>query len=473
MSTSKDLTSPFKPLREKQALVYCKIFKAVNDKRLLSHRDKEILLGVLAFTTNEGLFKTFDKLSIFELKELAHLSEIALKNLRNWGGRPATTVTTPQRTPAGSRQGSRPQSPLGSNTEIESPSGTRRGRIAELQEMEVEPNIPVAFDNPSNNPLGLCILNVLGLKENLAWIPASSFSRSGVFGKDCVSRQQGFCAITGGPLSNNQQTAYIFPHSSLNPKTSATALTWRFLQIFLGTTNTELLASELWSEEKGVHTTKNGISIFPTLHTFFDKGKISLIPIRLTQGSHDYLDVEIGLYSDDFVVGRIRVFSNQDVEKQFIFEQGKLPRREIQTSGRDIKDGDMIRITTKDSEQYPLPSPVLLYWHRHLWSTLTSTGLSTPQSENRNDDLKDSTLENRTRTQEPEGSSFDDPAHDAGEGSSGGRHYGNDGADERGPYIVDYSNKDIQKILEQEARFFNFLRSISTPEDFEDDYSSE
>ncbi|KAF3147905.1 hypothetical protein TWF569_006012 [Orbilia oligospora] len=87
MAASRDLESSFKPQREKHALIYCKKFKAINDTRLVSNHDKDILLAVLAFTANEKLFKMFDRLSVSHLKELAHLSEITFKNLRNFDGR--------------------------------------------------------------------------------------------------------------------------------------------------------------------------------------------------------------------------------------------------------------------------------------------------------------------------------------------------------------------------------------------------
>ncbi|KAF3929737.1 hypothetical protein AA313_de0210219 [Arthrobotrys entomopaga] len=437
MSTIQTLTSPFKPQREKHALVYCRNFKAINDKRSVSHRDKGILLAILAFTTNDKLFQNFDKLDATQLAELAHLSEIALKNLRNWDGRPSTTIITPVVTPAPSR----PSSPQGNPSRKESSSspGIRGGRLAELQAEEGGLEA-IVTPQSCDNPLGRQLLAYLGLGDTFPNIPLMSFSRSAKIGENCLNRQQNFCLITGCVGTHN--LAHIFPYSSLNPAKAATILTWRFIHIFLGTENTQLLVDELWSKEQGINTPKNGMSIVTTLHTFFDNGAFSLIPIRLTQGANDYLDVECRLYAPDALLHMTMTRDKANVEEQYEFYEDEAPYRVFGESSRKLNDGDMIRITTPDANIYPLPSPVLLFWHRHLWSTLTSAELVTPQSESKREDQRDIDLRRPIPAQEREN-----------------------------------SDSQIQKIIENEKRFIEFLHRITTPEDFLDsnggDYSED
>ncbi|KAF3902272.1 hypothetical protein ABW20_dc0103185 [Dactylellina cionopaga] len=405
MANSEYLKSPFKPEREKHPVIYCKMFQVINDARLIDHHDKGILLAVLAFTTNNKLFRTFDKLSVSDLKDLANLSEIALKNLRNWG-------------------------------------------------------------------IGL--LSTLGLLESSPELPSTSLSRSARFGDDCLKRQQGICLLTGTGFSSDQQNAHIFPHSSLNYTKAATSLTWRFILIFLGAANANILADELWSKESGIHTTKNGISFFPNEHGFFDNGKLSLIPVCLTKNHHDYLDVEVGLYSAAPAVEIISTSDKLNVEEQYNLQQDEMPKRAAQDPRRFIKDGDMVRITTPDPLLLPLPSPILLYWHRHLWSTLTSAGLSTPQSGNRREDWRDLSLRKRTSAQRLRNSPLGGSSNSRGEGSSGGVGQGCDGVDEP----KNYTDEDLRIFYEREARFLEGLRRLTVPADgcsdgYRTDYSDD
>ncbi|KAF3286129.1 hypothetical protein TWF970_009679 [Orbilia oligospora] len=447
MANSKDLESPFKPQREKHALIYCKKFKAINDIRLVSNHDKGILLAVLAFTANEKLFKMFDRLSVSHLKELAHLSEIALKNLRNFDGRPVTTVVTPQvLTPTGSRS----QSPLRGVT------GREWSRHTGLPEIEGNTALDMMkISKPCDNPLGLGILASLGLKETFPGIPSKSFSISGAtMEDDCILRQQDCCLFSGLGLAGEERTAHLFPPSSLDPTNAATILTWRFLHIFLGTANTKILSGEIWSKEKGIQTTKNGISVFSNEYGYFNRGEVALIPVRLThavQGSYDYLDVQVGLYSAGETVQRIKSFDKLAVEEQYIFRRGEAPERIFEDPGRYIKDGDMIRITTPDPELLPLPSYILMYWRRHLWSTITSAGLSNPPYEIAGEDSRDCYLRKHMSAQPLRINSSD--------GHHGYEEGGRDG------YLVKYTDEDLQRIIDQEARFLDFLHEIAVRED--------
>ncbi|KAK6345397.1 hypothetical protein TWF718_007313 [Orbilia javanica] len=402
METLKKLESPFKTQREAHPDIYCRIFGAINDKRLLDHKHKTLLLAILSFTTNEELFRAFDKLDVPVLEDLARLSETALESLRNWGGRSVTAASTPSTPPR----------------------------------------------NPQHD-LGLIVLKHLRLKDAFPGIPGASFSRSARFGRYCNLRQQNLCILTGLRLDGSQETAHIFPHSILNPNNSVSLLTWRFIQIFLGTEITKTLVRELWSEEDGIQTAKNGIATYPHIHNFFDKGKISLIPIYLTRGIYDYLDVEVGIYSSEQGPQSICTWDKLSIGEQYTCGDDNLPYRVLETHPRYIKNGDIIRITTPHSISLPLPSPVLLYWHRHLWSTLTSAGLGSSQSESKAEDLKSFLALNNF-----------------GEGSSGHRRQGYDGACDQ-----DWSDDEvIGEIREREARFIAFLEKITVPEDFVDDY---
>ncbi|KAF3311296.1 hypothetical protein TWF173_008442 [Orbilia oligospora] len=398
MTNSKDLESTFKPQREKHALIFCKKFKAINDTRLVSNHDKGILLAVLAFTSNEKLFKMFDRLSVSHLKELAHLAEIALKNLRNLDGRPVTTVVTPQvLTPTGSRS----QSPLRGVTGREWSRHTGLPEIGENTALDM-----MKISKPCDNPLGLGILASLGLRETFPGIPSKSFSTSGAtIEDDCILRQQDCCLFSGLGLA-------------------------------------------------GIQTTKNGICVFSNEYNYFNRGEVALIPVRLThavQGSYDYLDVQVGLYSAGETVQRIKSFDKLSVEEQYIFRRGEAPERIFEDPGRYIKDGDMIRITTPDPELLPLPSYILMYWHRHLWSTLTSAGLSNLPYEIAGEDSRDWYLRKRMNSQPLRSNSSD--------GHHGYEESGRDG------YLVKYTDEDLQKIIDQEARFLDFLHEIAVPED--------
>ncbi|KAK6348539.1 hypothetical protein TWF718_006327 [Orbilia javanica] len=478
--TPKELRSPFKTQREEHPLNYCKHFIGLSDKRLLSHRDKSILLALLAYTTNEKLFKNLNTLEVPVLQELAHLAEVALKNLRNWGGRPATTILTPKGTPSGSRpqsrQGSRPQSRQGSRprTPVGAPGGTEFSpnilfnRVAELQAEEGEPETTTASEIEECS-LGKSVLDALGYEYFFPEINATSFSRSARFGADCKKRQQSYCLLTGLAFDENQQAAHIFPHSALNPKNPATVLTWRFIQIFLGPKNTKLLARELWSEDKGINTSKNGITIVMGLHGHFDRGKFSLMPVRLGEvGDHEYLDVEVGFYAADSTIKRILTADKLSVEEQYIFRKGEAPQRDTEDQDRYLNDGDMIRITTPDKKDLPLPSHILLYWHRHLWGTLTSAGLGSSQSESKEEDPRDLMLQRRQRAQRPVSSPLGTSSKDAGEGSSSRGRQGYDGAGDQ-----DQSNDErTQRTPGWEAKFIAFLEKITVPEDFDDCYAS-
>ncbi|KAF3121176.1 hypothetical protein TWF703_002024 [Orbilia oligospora] len=332
MAASRDLESSFKPQREKHALIYCKKFKAINDTRLVSNHDKGILLAVLAFTANEKLFKMFDRLSVSHLKELAHLSEITFKNLRNFDGRAGDDCSD--------------SSEIGGNTALDM----------------------MKISKPCDNPLDLGILASLGLKETFPGIPSKSFSISGAtIEDDCILRQQDCCLFSGLRLAGEEQTAHLFPPSSLDTTNAATILTWRFLHIFLGTANTKILSDELWSEEK--------------------------------MGS--------GLNPSGETVQRIKSFDKLAVEEQYTFRRGEAPERIFEAPDRYIKDGDTIRITNPDPELLSLPSYILMYWHRHLWSTLTSPGLSKPPHEIAGEDSRDWYFRKRTSAQSLRSNSSD------------------------------------------------------------------
>ncbi|KAF3155110.1 hypothetical protein TWF788_006455 [Orbilia oligospora] len=427
MASSRDLESPFKPQREKHALIYCKKFKAINDTKLVSNHDKGILLAVLAF------------------KQRKIIQNIALKNLRNFDGRPATTVVTPQvLSPAGSRS----QSPLRGVTE----GGW--SRHTELPESGGHTALDMMkIYKPYDNPLGLGILTSLGLKETFPGIPSKSFSISGAtIEDDCILRQQDCCPFFGLGLAGEERTANLFPLSSLDPTNDTTILIWRFLHILLGTANKKYILDELWSEEKGIQTTKNGTSVFSNEYGYFNRGEIALIPVRLThaQDSYDYLNVQVGLYSAGETVQRTKSFDKFAVGEQYIFRRGEAPERIFEDPGCYIKDGNIIKITTPDPELLPLPSYVLMYWHRHLWSTLASAGLSRPPHEIAGEDSRDWYLRKRMSAQ-PLRSNSSDGHHGYEEGRRDG-------------YPVAYTDEDLQTIIDQETRFLDFLYEISVPE---------
>ncbi|EPS40886.1 hypothetical protein H072_5220 [Dactylellina haptotyla CBS 200.50] len=418
MVKSENLSSPFKPQRERKSMLFCKNLKAMNDARLIDNFDKTLLLAVLSFTTNEQLFLKYDQLSTSHLKDLAQLSEIGLKNLRNWEGRPAETVWTPPTTPTESKQ---------------------------TAERELD---TTTAPTPTSNPLGLDILAFLELDGIDARTPVTPLSRYNKYGDDFVRRQQDYCLITGLPLDGAQEIAHIFPHASLNPMNVATILTWRFIHIFLGTANAKLLAGELWSQEEGIQTTKNGMAVYAHICKIFDNGKLSLIPISLTRGIDDYLDVQVGHYSADHIVKYLITIDKLDVEEQYIFSEEEVPKRVFieepslfSKPCRYLKDGDYIRITTTDSRLLPLPSYILLYWQRHLWCTLAFAGLSKfkPQSD------------------QYVGKWFRNLSQLGREGYDG----------------VGDSDEKLQKVIEGEKRFLDFLHAITVPEDFSDGYSDD
>ncbi|KAF3220064.1 hypothetical protein TWF106_006811 [Orbilia oligospora] len=416
MASSRDLESPFKPQREKHAPIYCKKFKAINDTKLVSNHDKGILLAVLAFKQRKIIQNEFRWTAGDDCSDSSG------------------TVTRRE-------------------SFSESLARCYRGGMEQTYGTAREwRTYSVGYDE-NIQTICLGILTSLGLKETFPGIPSKSFSISGAtIEDDCILRQQDCCPFFGLGLAGEERTANLFPLSSLDPTNDTTILIWRFLHILLGTANKKYILDELWSEEKGIQTTKNGTSVFSNEYGYFNRGEIALIPVRLThaQDSYDYLNVQVGLYSAGETVQRTKSFDKFAVGEQYIFRRGEAPGRIFEDPGYYIKDGNIIKITTPDPELLPLPSYVLMYWHRHLWSTLASAGLSRPPHEIAGEDSRDWYLRKRMSAQ-PLRSNSSDGHHGYEEGRRDG-------------YPVAYTDEDLQTIIDQETRFLDFLYEISVPE---------
>ncbi|KAF3901576.1 hypothetical protein ABW21_db0202840 [Orbilia brochopaga] len=338
------------------------------------YRDQALALqALMSHTTNETLFNQFTELSQNELKNLAKLTLIGLKNLRNYSGRPATTVdtppTTPVQSPATSPARGRPGSP-----------GPSHQRVKAIRE-----GTPAIPPSSTSTPDLYQIVNViakglLGIKNTVPDLPDKALGRSSSFAADCKTRQEGYCAITSVEMDDIDETAHIFPHSSLNQNKDYTMITWLFIVIILGESLRDKLVKELFTESKGIHTPSNGMCMDVSLHRRYDTGLFVLVPVQWPFGETDCLEVRYVCHSDMDNMRILMTYLPLAPNEQVLLDEDRnLSRRRLEAP-RQLQNGDIIRLYTKDPTGLPLPSPFLLFFHEYFWKVLGYSGLQGPRA---------------------------------------------------------------------------------------------
>ncbi|KAJ6260951.1 Aspartyl aminopeptidase [Drechslerella dactyloides] len=228
--------------------------------------------------------------------------------------------------------------------------------------------------------MGPSLAQFFGVEDPLPEIPAGGLTGPPDYAADCRDRQEADCALTGFDMGCLGDTALLFPYSSLNLKEDSSMLTWEFISILLGEKLRDALVEELLSDSRGVHTTANGLSVDVGLRRRFETGNFALLPIHCPEDNPHYLDAKYVCYSS--IDGMRCIFTHlpQEPEDQCSFDAGGKPSRLRLRTPRLLRDGDIIRLTTTDPAELPLPSAFLLFWHDYLWKILGATGLQGPRS---------------------------------------------------------------------------------------------
>ncbi|KAK6355476.1 hypothetical protein TWF696_004573 [Orbilia brochopaga] len=348
------LISPFQPLRHRHPVICAKVLNKLEETPGICREDALALHSLIWFTTNEALFRGFSSLSVDQLNDLGKLTQIGLRNLRNYEGRPAATIETPKITPV--------QSPMTSPMPASQSSPT---------------------SSPASTPvsdLGLAIIEHLGIKVPLPTLPGGRRATSAKYESNCRSRQQALCAITGIDMEDYDETAQPFPHSSLQLKSISNIITWRFISILLGEELRDMLAKELFTESEGIHTTANGLWVDSAIRRRYDTGNFVLLPIQRPKDDPYYFDAEYVCHSSKNGMKHLQTYLPLDPEYQCRFDVEGNPIRMNLGSPRTLEGGNIIRLSTTDPAQFPLPSPTLLFWHDYLWKVLGFAGLQGPRS---------------------------------------------------------------------------------------------
>ncbi|KAK6540129.1 hypothetical protein TWF694_008951 [Orbilia ellipsospora] len=392
MENVQNLATPFIPVRSK-AEAFADFFKAYDHLEYLTmiqDYEKMFLQAVAISTTNPKLLKAIPDLNVDEIGELARLSIIALKNLRNQPGRPSSKLTTPwsSRPPSG---GASPTKDLDQPREM-SPSLLREA-LERVQAVEESRDVQIAAADTSSpaeqfsSVIGSSVVRKLGIIKEIPSFLTKSITRDRDFAELCQLRERSRCIVTGVETDSGE-SCHIFPFSSLQGSQKVGFReTWRFLAILLGEDLRDKLAEHLNSEDNGVHTPANGIYMKSDIHKQFDCGKIDLIPIRKSTVAPFYLDVEyIRCYPAQETLPLVRY--PREPEKQ-VSSAAEI----ITNEPRSLHNRDIIRIIS--SGDIELPSEVLLFWNNYLRHILRTCGLGkgyVPELDSRTGLMKESSV---------------------------------------------------------------------------------
>ncbi|KAK6348075.1 hypothetical protein TWF718_005893 [Orbilia javanica] len=350
-----DLETPFLPVKSRYEKDFIRAYTFLEEKSMISYSERRVLLSVISATTNEGLLKCLPDFNTHELRELAELASIALKSLRNWGGRPSSEFETPTTSRSNSGQ-STPAAGVGPSGDIPCPL---------LQEA-------MEAINPNYLGIGSAILTKLGILREDPLLPTTSLTGSESFSALCAQRESNSCILHGGIYERVCEVAHIFPFPALIYEKPLVKLTWRFIVILLGESLRDSLVENLVSEDYEIHHPANCLHMRADLHRGYDAGLFSLIPKSMSDSSPMYIDVQYARYSVT-IDTQPMVMIPTEVEKQYVFDSNGATRQ--LGPYHLLNDGDIIRLAPSD-EAIPLPSPVLLFWHVYLWRILGAAALN-------------------------------------------------------------------------------------------------
>ncbi|KAK6503849.1 hypothetical protein TWF481_008855 [Arthrobotrys musiformis] len=274
-----------------------------------------------------------------------------LKNLRNWGGRPYSTVETPNT----SRSGSGTSTPT--EGQIGEPLGPKEVHLVQNIACAGAPETAVTVPSHGNHPLP----EKLGITSEASGISCENWSRNPSFAELCKIRDGFHCIVAGGYHDDTSEPGHIFPFELLEENKRANRITWRFIVILLGQGLRDKLVADLVSPKFGIHTPTNGLNLSMKIHTNYDLGSICLVPIEKSTSSPLYMDVR---YIRCLPMGQTRLPVGYPVnpEDQYNFDATGEHKRNVESQVRLLNDGDIIRIAAADPE-IPLPSDTLLFWH--------------------------------------------------------------------------------------------------------------
>ncbi|EPS37885.1 hypothetical protein H072_8355 [Dactylellina haptotyla CBS 200.50] len=371
-----ELTTPFVPIRRENPEVFFHAVDHLETSTMVECYEKCVLQGIAMSTTNLDLLKIIPNLDPPQLRELAQLSMIALKNLRNWSGRPSSAINSPNASSTTTPTGARP---AGTSPSFMSAVISRLRVLRESRESSEDDS--TGLSGPFPLPLGTyipknssrlqlsafakslrhrkasCIIQRLGITREDPRLPSKVRRDTDYtdYTKVCELREQERCLITG-ETAVGDEIAPIFPFPILQDDNPGYQHTWRFIVILLGEnmrdTLVKLLVDEFWG---GAHTCEwNALSKSPPF----------------------YLDVRCNRHlTADQTLPFVKYPA--DPNEQFIFDSEEGHQRNFTDESRSLNDGDTIRIASPDDET-PLPSETLLFWNVYVWRILGAVALTGP-----------------------------------------------------------------------------------------------
>ncbi|KAK6355261.1 hypothetical protein TWF696_004376 [Orbilia brochopaga] len=332
-------TNPFSPVRDENPVAYLACMAWLDALPYVALDEKVTLRAIINYTTNKNLLLQLPQLTTDEVRDLYELSLRALTNLRSSWGAPETSSTTSS--PAPSRIVSRAPSP------------------------------PRTSASPP--PIGTAVSRALGTEE-FSLVDLIAKARSTSFSSTtALERQSDRCLLTGFSADGVfLETAHLFPSSSL--LNGDCGLTWVFLAIFLGESIRNHLATEI---TVSLHTCSNSVSMEAGLHSIFDRGRFTLIPVsKPTEPLGNYcLDVKLVWWSPAFFLQSRPSVRAEDPDEQCSIDSDGMIVVGLGPP-RILRSGSIIRISTQDPQGLPLPSESLLWWHASIWQVIGSAGLS-------------------------------------------------------------------------------------------------
>ncbi|KAF3933857.1 hypothetical protein ABW19_dt0201853 [Dactylella cylindrospora] len=329
--------------------------------------EKHAIRAVLLYTTNPKLLTKFKSIQSDDLKDLAQLALEGLKCLRGWGGRPPSLTNTPKATPTASPAVNSPTTPVPPRVKTLRSESAGGGEVS-------SPGPP--------SSLGATILAILDMKESTPeFSNTEEVMRSPNYSASCKERDGYYCAITRLSSDHGLQTAHIFPFSAINPGTARGVITWRFLAILLGEKLRDLILKGITSQAAGIHTPANRICLAASVHSLFDRGTLSIIPISKQDKEEPYyLDVQLAFYTDPGTAAGSNNYRPRSVDKQCSFDDKGIPTSlRNQKPVGPLEDGTVVRLTTHDPSGLPLPSAMLFQWRDYIWGVIGAAGLSETQ----------------------------------------------------------------------------------------------
>ncbi|KAJ6257545.1 hypothetical protein Dda_7330 [Drechslerella dactyloides] len=349
--------NPFQPCREQLQEQYLQCLRHLDDVPHILFDDKLLIRAVLTYTPNQKLLQRFSSLTIEEVADLCEVSYWGLKNLRCSDSTDSTVLGH------GYRFNPQTKEPL--PVEAVLPGG----------KLIFAPPLP---------PLGVSTLPALSIHTPLPQ-PEGILDqpRSTSIDALALERQQGRCAVLNLDFFQRDRpwdTAHLFPYSALSNEDSET--TWAFLAVFLGERLYEHLSTTLSS---CLHTCGNEITLEEFFCRKFDMGWFSLQPLSLVPGTDGhFLDVKLHmevplhlLYEYSWQIDDPKYQCALTTSgKCYITEEGQVERRCLRNDAiRYLIPDEVIRLSTPDPEQLPLPSTMLLWWRLSIWRLLGAAGL--------------------------------------------------------------------------------------------------